>query len=493
MEYRDGTPFFMMADTHWSLATWRYPFKGNNPDKNYQPGKGMGFEEFMQYQKQHGYNAISIIASFPNWDDEDGHPGRLFDDSGVMIRAGWAKPGKKGKAMDMHDEEGNRAFELPGKCDGKQETCADFDRINPAYWKSLDRKFQYMHEIGMLFNMESVRREHLCTWYVYHDFNESFSRYLHYLRARYGCYNQIFSLVHCDSLDFRDNKGKWTLRRAQLKDAFQYFFDRYGPLPFGQPVASMTGDSTLKKLGHPNWLEIHSTSNQRDGEAYPKMRDMYNKTPHKPIMHLEPYYAGAWKGNFKPHRPFNDPPPPGSPRDDYWGRANAWGAVFNGGVAGHVFGTRLFNGVKEPEPNDVWTWYGITRYGCHKQMKHLKKFVLDEAKAMQKMELAHDSVSPNTTGNVHVQRMSGHAFMLQSYDKKLAVIFFEEESDQAIISGLNNEKSYNGQWYNPRNGIYTAAGSFNAAEGSIQLPGFPGGLFKTKELEEWVMKLKQIN
>jgi hypothetical protein len=220
---------------------------------------------------------------------------------------------------------------------------------------------------------------------------------------------------------------------------------------------------------------------------------MYNKTPHKPVMHLEPYYAGAWQGNYKPHRPFGDPPAPGSPRDDYWGRANAWGAVFNGGVAGHVFGTRLFNGVKEPEPNDVWTWYGITRYGCHRQMKHLKKFILDEGKAMQKMELAHDSVSPNTTGNVHVQRMSGHAFMLRSYDKKLGVIFFEEECDQAVISGLNSGKSYMGQWYNPRNGMYIEAGQFNAAGDSIQLPRFPGGLTKTKKLEEWVMKLKQIS
>jgi hypothetical protein len=125
-------------------------------------------------------------------------------------------------------------------------------------------------------------------------------------------------------------------------------------------------------------------------------------------------------------------------------------------------------------------------------MKHLKKFVLDEGKVMQNMEIAHESVSPNRTGDVHVQRMSGHAYMLRSRDKKLAVIFFEEECNQSIVSGLNDEKSYKGQWYNPRTGTYKEEGSFQARGGSIHLPMFPGGLTKTQKLEEWVMKLKQI-
>jgi hypothetical protein len=72
------------------------------------------------------------------------------------------------------------------------------------------------------------------------------------------------------------------------------------------------------------------------------------------------------------------------------------------------------------------------------------------------------------------------------------VIFFEEECDQAVFSGLNDGKSYRGQWYNPRTGEYTEAGTIVATGGSIQLPGFPGGLSRTEKLNEWVIKLKQI-
>jgi hypothetical protein len=72
------------------------------------------------------------------------------------------------------------------------------------------------------------------------------------------------------------------------------------------------------------------------------------------------------------------------------------------------------------------------------------------------------------------------------------VIFFEEECDQAVFSGLNDGKSYMGQWYDPRTGNYTDAGQFVAVNGAIQLPKFPDGLTRTRELEEWVMKLKQV-
>lgn len=65
-------------------------------------------------------------------------------------------------------------------------------------------------------------------------------------------------------------------------------------------------------------------------------------------------------------------------------------------------------------------------------------------------------------------------------------------NNNKIIWYENNGKSYKGQWYNPRDGMYIESGQFDAKGGSIQLPEFPGVLTKTNELEEWVMKLVQI-
>ncbi len=492
-EYADGTPFFLLSDTHWAISTWRHPWKGNNPSHDYQPQKGMGFEEFMQYEKAHGYNAISMIASFPNWDDEDGHPNHLYDNSGIPIRHAWAKPDTGGsyvKAMNMHDEDGNRPFLMGGLCDGKKDSCAHWNRINPPFWQSFDRKFRYMHENGMIFQMESLRREHFCTIFKYHDWEQTVSRYLLYLRARYGCFNQIFNVCHCDSLNFSDENGIWVLSEDDLRVAFEYFFATYGPLPFGQPVAAMSGSSTLDKLGHADWLEIHTTSNQRDAEAYPRMNAMYNKTPHKPVVHLEPYYAGAWFGNFRPHRPFEAPAEPGSSRDDYWARTNAWGSVFNGGTAGHVFGSDLFDGVKEPEPNDVWTWHGIKRYESHRQMKHLKNFVLSEAKNMQNMVLANENVTPNQSPGWVKNRMSNNAYMLQSKDKSIALVYFEEGCKHATLKNMNPDGNYEVKWFNTRTGEWMNAGNLSTNEnGEIPLPEFPGNLKVTRRNEDWALKL----
>ncbi len=37
-------------------------------------------------------------------------------------------------------------------------------------------------------------------WKAYHNFNDSFARYLNYIKARYGTYNFIYSLTHNDGI-----------------------------------------------------------------------------------------------------------------------------------------------------------------------------------------------------------------------------------------------------------------------------------------------------
>jgi hypothetical protein len=69
----------------------------------------------------------------------------------------------------------------------------DFDRLVPHYFQSLDRKMQYLSDQGFIPMIETIRRDVAPAWKAYFKFNESLSRFVQYIAARYGAYNFIFS------------------------------------------------------------------------------------------------------------------------------------------------------------------------------------------------------------------------------------------------------------------------------------------------------------
>ena len=97
-------------------------------------------------------------------------------------------------AKDMHDEQGNRPFEVFADREG----LANFDRINPRYFASLDRKMQHLSDQGFVPFLETIRRDNAPSWKRYFDFNASYARFVQYLIARYGAYNLVFSGIHLD-------------------------------------------------------------------------------------------------------------------------------------------------------------------------------------------------------------------------------------------------------------------------------------------------------
>ena len=82
LQYADGTPFFMVGDTWLAGTTWRLPFRNAPTADNYQPGPGIGFEDAVMYRKRQGFNSVSMIAAFPNW-EADRNPSTYADDQGV--------------------------------------------------------------------------------------------------------------------------------------------------------------------------------------------------------------------------------------------------------------------------------------------------------------------------------------------------------------------------------------------------------------------------
>ena len=143
-EYADGTPFFLLGDTWWSTPTFRFPWRDDN--RRHPIGPKAGFKDYVRFRTNQGFNCFAMIVAFPNWAN-DGKPNRLKAKDGTILRAAWQQPGTK-SAKDMHDEDGNRAFMFPGKVPGFENTFPNVDRINPAYFRNLDRKIDYLNANG---------------------------------------------------------------------------------------------------------------------------------------------------------------------------------------------------------------------------------------------------------------------------------------------------------------------------------------------------------
>ena len=280
-------------------------WRPGSPD--YVPAEGISFEEAVAWRKRQGFNSISFIAAFPNW-AADEHGATYANKDGVFLRNAWEKfghwapnakistaDGATTTAKDMHDEAGNRPFEVFADREG----LANFDRIEPAYFASLDRKMRHLSDHGFVPFLETIRRDNAPSWKRYFDFNSSYARFVQYLVARYGAFNLIFSGIHLDWIP-----KDFSLTAAEFNEALTFHHAKYGGMPFGQPFTTLIDRSTFKVFGHgaqAPWLTMHTVGNNpRNHAIYASIEELFGLTPAMPAANLEPYYTG-W--NHQINRP----------------------------------------------------------------------------------------------------------------------------------------------------------------------------------------------
>jgi hypothetical protein len=491
--YADGTPFFLLADTWWAAMTWRYPLAkeavGGQPSVPTE--EDWSLQRGISWLQKHHYNSIALIAAFPNW-RVDGEGRVVQDDNGIYIRKAeaWGKGPLGEHVKDMHDDDGNMPFAFPGKCGGKTNLCADLDRINPPYWRNMDKKMDLLWRSGFVPYVESVRRDQLSVWVHYHDFNESFARYLNYLKARYGTYNMIFSLVHWDWI-------QPDVRIDHLKGAFAYYHLKYGGMPFGQPVTAMIVESSYDYLGHVDvapYLTCHSGGNSNRGHGIlGNIESFYDLEPAVPGFNNEPYYSlhdVPW------NRAGGENIVPNSERDNYFARTHMYSNFFSGALGGHVFGTGAFGGdtvgeapyVGDPAP---WPkiWEALDNDAL-KKAKHFKEFVDSQQGAYKDMIVAYDQLSaPRNDSDV----LDEWSYMLRSADSSTLLLYFEKAAPRQRIRGLAPGAEYLARWYDPRTGEWTSFASPRltvGANGEIAMPRFPSGTDAAEN--DWAAQLTKV-
>ena len=486
LEYTDGTPFFMLGDTWWAASTWRFPYKKITPAENYIPAEGISFEEAVHYRKKQGYNTIAMIAAFPNW-KADSYPSQYINSDSVGVRQAWEKNGKN-TAKDMHDEAGNMPFQ---KWD-KSDIIADFDRINPDYFKSLDKKIKYLHDQGFVTFLETVRRDHGPSWKKYFDWPESFSRYVQYIIARYGAYNMIFSGIHLDWIN-----ENFSLTADEFNSALTHHYKKYGGLPYGQPHTILIDGSTYRKFGHDDeapWLTMHSVGNvPRNHGFYPMIEEIFSLNPPYPVANLEPYYPG-WNNSYH-NRVAGELPEPDSERDHYFGRTQMYGSALSGGLAGHIYGTGAYCGNTTGEPKNQgdrpYIWEGLN-YVSGKQLPYLAKFILSEGNAYQNCSPKRELLTPYKSKNAKEDGLDGWSFMLLSENSDLAFLYFENKAEAPVVSGFIPNKTYSLNWFDPIGGEWLENSDLITTddEGAVVIKQFPSD---DKALyRDWCLKIKLV-
>jgi hypothetical protein len=495
LAYADGSPFFLLGDTWLAASTWRLPFRGSLPAGAVVPGPGISFEEAVAYRRRQGFNSVSLISAFPNW-DADSHGATFANADGVYLRNAWEKFGHWAKdaavttadgatttAKDMADEHGNRPFAVLAGRDG----LADFDRLDPAYFRSLDRKMRHLAEQGFVPLLETVRRDSGPSWKAYFDFDRSYSRYVQYLVARYGARNVVFSGIHLDWIP-----KEYSLTAEEYGAALTHHLKTYGPPPFGQPFTTLIDSSTYRRFGHGDqapWLTMHTVGNKpRNNAIFASIEELFRLRPPYPAANLEPYYAG-WSHEI--NRPGGETPAADSERDRYFARSMMYGSVLSGALAGHVYGTGAYDVTSTGEPPGwrPYIWDAL-RYASGAQMQHLGRFVLSEGDRYQQLEPASSDLRPRMRPDAPEDGLDGWSFMMRTADRRLALLYFEEKATRPRVAGLARNAGYTWRWYDPRQGRWLVPVALRSdREGSVRAPAFPGGASRAER--DWATKLTQ--
>lgn len=469
-QYADETPFFLIGDTWWPVPTFRY--RWYDDDKERPIGPGMGLKDAIRYRKPQGFNCIAMIAAHPAWHN-DGKPPQLRMEDGTVIRAAWAQDGTK-SAKTMTDEAGNRPFEFPGKVPGFEEIVPDLDRINPAYFQSMDRKIDYLNSQGFVPFIEPARRDIGQVWKKFHKWPDSYSRYVQYIWSRYQANNCLFSPIHYD----------WSGQSIPAEDwnaAGNQVIERYGPPPFGTLVGCNSSGSSLENFGHVDkakWVTFHQIGNaNRDHSSYRRLTDIFNAKPPIPGINGEPYYDG-WGPNAGEG---------GSDQSALFARSAMYGSTLSGGLGGYIHGAGgTWPGNVEPEAKQK-LWEAI-QWPAGRQLPNLATFVLSEGTKYRDLVPQRDLVSPNDSGDP--KGWTRWAYCSRTDDKSLFLLYFEKGCPKATLSGAKAGAEYKAQWFNPRKGEWIDAGQLRADNsGKIVLPDFPGG--EAESSIDWAVKLTE--
>ena len=472
LEQADGTPFFVVGDTWWALGTNRY--KWYDDDRERPLGPGAGFKDYVRYRKSQGYNWVNMIACFPNW-MSDGRPWHVVmdDPEKTTVRSAWLEFGtgdspRTGTAKNM-DNEGGRPFVFPGKVPGYENMFPDVDRVNPEYFRYVDRKIDYLNEQGFVPFIEVSRRDASMLWKKYYRWPESYARFIQYIWSRYQANDTVLSPIHLDIISE-------TVGPDEYLKAIRWVMDKFGPPPFGTLLSANANPSTLENWGEGSWVTLQQIGNMREHNNYWYLTEIFDQPHPQPALNGEPYYAGYLDvrslGNG---RGYQYGAPGGTEKDDRFVRSSMYGSFLSGGLAGHVYGAEGIWGsdIEPAAPTHMWDAF---QWKSGAQMQYLRTFALSIGKRYQELVPMADLVSPDKTHEIRAYE--GWAYCARTPDKNTFLAYFEKGCPRTQVRGAKLNSTYRAEWFDPRKGTWQDVSPDGTVRSSVigivTLPDFPG-------------------
>jgi hypothetical protein len=235
------------------------------------------------------------------------------------------------------------------------------------------------------------------------------------------------------------------------------------------------------------WITMHSTGNKpRDHGIYADMERQFRLSPGMPTANLEPHYTGWVHGNNVVN---GEQAESGSDRDNYFSRAQMFGCVLSGGLAGHVHGTGAYDvtSASEPRGGRPYFWEAL-RYRSAEYMRGLGDFMLSEGTRYRELELASDALEPRKAPGSSEQGLDGWSFLMRTQSRDLGFLYFEIRAKQPLTSGWKPNTRYRFTWFDPRSGKWGETIELvSDGRGSLQLPAFPGN--ETVASTDWAAKI----
>ena len=492
MQYADGTPYIMVGDTWWALATKHFPWVEDEQER--PVGPDMSMKDMARVRRRQGYNTIGMIAAFPTWAD-DGMPGTVIVDDGkfTYIRSAWTKDGSpvmgmRGKvypAKDM-DNEGGRAFEFPGKVPGYENIAPDFDRINPEYFKVLDKKMDWLNANGFTIFIEVMRRDCSTVFKHYHDWPMVYTRYIQYLFARYQTNNILFSPIHFDVLSC-------CIDGREFNEAINLFVDLYGQPPFGTLLGTNANPHSMTNYGdedEQHWLTFHQLGNKREHDYFWHLTDSFHKYA-IPQINGEPYYSGHLESTFLRDEEGDVVGLLGledteADDDQLNCRCGYYGSILSGAYGGILAGYEAgWNANTEPDcAKKLWE---IMEYAASEQVRHIQSFLMVEGLRYQELIPCAELLTPNKAGEAMSYR--GWAFAAATKKRDFILGYTEKDCPRVSVRGLHPYDIYRLTWFDPRTGEWLTDKSVEIEAdpyGEFRLPAYPSD-------SDWGFMLKRVN
>lgn len=276
-----------------------------------------------------------------------------------------------------------------------------------------------------------------------------------------------------------------TATTKQLNEAGNRVIEKYGHPPFGTLASCNASVSSLLNFGGPEenkWLTFHQTGNGREHDFYWYLTEIYHSQPPRPALNGEPYYSGMADKRYSP--PYQYGAPGGTEADDLFVRSGMYGSFLSGGFAGHIYGSEGLWGADVELGSSPFMWEAFL-WNSANQMQHLKAFALGEGRRYQELVPDANLVSPNSTPQT--KGYVGWAYCARTPARDFFLAYFEKNCpNRTLIRGAQPFATYQSQWFDPRTGQWSKAGSgqFKAnVWGWITVPDFPSE-------NDWGLKLR---